>query len=200
MQTIQWPALLSFVLITTLTPGPNNIACASLGIRYGYRKALPFILGIVSAFFLIMLGAGLLSSWLQTALPNFESIVRVIGAAYIMWLAWHSIQASYDLEMDQAKVDGYARGFALSILNPKAIVFGLSVHGAFLNSIADDLLLVVFASIALASMAFLATSAWALFGAGIRQWLDNPRVVAWLNRALALLLVYTAIEISGLRG
>jgi threonine/homoserine/homoserine lactone efflux protein len=62
MQTIQWPALLSFVFITTLTPGPNNIACASLGIRYGYRKALPFILGIVSAFFLIMLGAGLISS------------------------------------------------------------------------------------------------------------------------------------------
>ncbi len=198
MQSIQWPALLSFVLITTLTPGPNNIACASLGIRHGYRKALPFIAGIGAAFFLMMLGAGLLSAWLQEALPNFQTYVRIFGAGYILWLAWHIYQASYDLEMDEQVPEGFGRGFILAGLNPKVVVFGLSVHGAFLSGIADQLGLVAFASAALASMAFIATSSWALFGAGIRRWSNNPRLVNWLNRILALLLVYTAIEISGL--
>lgn len=200
MQTIQWPALLSFVLVTTMTPGPNNIACASLGIRYGYRKTLPFILGIVSAFFLMMFAAGLLAAWLQTALPNFERIIRWLGAIYILWLAWQSYQATYDLELRDREPEGYLSGLILAALNPKVVVFGLSVHGAFLSAIAGNMLWVALASAALAVMAFIATSSWALFGAGIRRWLGNPRVVAWLNRGLALLLVYTALEISGLLG
>ena len=200
MQAIQWPALISFVLVTTLTPGPNNIACASLGIRYGYRKTLPFILGIVSAFFLMMLAAGLLAAWLQTSLPNFERIVRWLGAIYILWLARQSYQATYDLELEEREPEGYLKGFVLAALKPKVGVFGLSVHGAFLNAIASDIFRVTLASAALAIMAFVATSAWALFGAGIRRWLGSPRVVAWLNRGLALLLVYTALEISGLLG
>lgn len=200
MQAIQWPALISFVLVTTLTPGPNNIACASLGIRYGYRKTLPFIVGIVSAFFLMMLAAGLLAAWLQTALPNFERIVRWLGAIYILWLARQSYQATYDLELEEREPEGYLKGFVLAALNPKVVVFGLSVHGAFLSAIAGDIIRVALASAALAIMAFVATSAWALFGAGIRRWLGSPRVVVWLNRGLALLLVYTALEISGLLG
>lgn len=200
MQAIQWPALLSFVLVTTLTPGPNNIACASLGIRYGYRKTLPFILGIVSAFFLMMFAAGLLAAWLQTALPNFERIIRWLGAIYILWLAWQSYQATYDLELRDREPEGYLSGLILAALNPKVVVFGLSVHGAFLSAIAGNMLWVAVASAALAMMAFIATSSWALFGAGIRRWLGNPQVVAWLNRGLALLLVYTALEISGLLG
>jgi len=169
-----------------------------MGIRYGYRRTIPFILGIVSAFFLTMLGSGLISAWLSQVLPSFESVIRIVGAIYILWLAWHIYQASFELEIGADKIDGYGRGFFLSAVNPKVIVFGLSVHGAFLSSIAGEISQVAFASIALAGMAFIATSTWALFGAAIRKWLQKPRVVAWLNRGLAALLVYTAIEISGL--
>ncbi len=198
MSDIPINAMLAFVLITTYTPGPNNIACASSGILYGYRKTLPFILGIVSAFFLIMLLSGILSSWLNQRLPNFEGLIRSIGALYILWLAYHSLRASYELDAEVREAAGYGRGFLLSALNPKAIVFGLSVHGAFLSPIADDLGLVAIASLILAGVTFTATSTWALFGAAIRRWLRNPKIQLTLNAFLALLLLYTAIEISGL--
>lgn len=198
MNEIPIRALVTFVLITTYTPGPNNIASASSGILYGYRKTLPFLLGIISAFFIIMLSSGLLSAKLNALLPNFEAMIRILGAVYILWLAYHALRASYDFEISNQDAPNYRQGFLLSILNPKGIVFGLSVHGAFLNPIADDLLLVLLASILLASVAFTAISTWALFGAAIRHWLRNPLVQRWLNATLALLLVYTAIEISGL--
>lgn len=195
---IQFIPLMTFVLITTFTPGPNNIASASSGILYGYRKTLSFIFGIVSAFFILMLSAGLLSSRLNDILPNFERGIRIIGSLYIIWLAYHSFRASYELESNESEAANFRQGFLLSILNPKAIVFGLSVHGAFLNPISDDLYLVILASAMLAGVTFIATSTWALFGAAIRHWLRNPLVVRWLNAILALLLLYTAIEISGL--
>lgn len=198
MPDIAISALLTFVFITTFTPGPNNIASASSGILYGYRKTLPFLLGIVSAFFLIMLAAGLLSGWLNARIASFEAIIRIVGALYIMWLAYHSLKASYTFDAELQDAADFRQGFSLSILNPKGIVFGLSVHGAFLNPIAGNLLLVTIASLLLAGVAFTATSTWALFGAGIRQWLRNPLLQRWLNAILALLLIYTAIEISGL--
>jgi len=198
MNDIPIRALLTFVFITTFTPGPNNIASASSGILYGYRRTLPFLSGIISAFFIIMFSSGLLSAKLNNILPNFEAMIRIAGAIYILWLAYHSFMASYDFEVKKEDAVGFRQGFLLSILNPKGIVFGLSVHGAFLNPIADDPVLVLLASILLAGVAFTATSTWALFGAGIRHWLRNPLVQRWLNATLALLLVYTAIEISGL--
>ena len=200
MNDIPIRALLTFMFITTFTPGPNNIASASSGILYGYRKSLPFLSGIFSAFFISMLGSGLLSAKLSEVLPNFEAIIRIVGAIYILWLAYHTFMASYDFDVENDDAGSFRQGFLLSILNPKVVVYGMSVHGAFLNPIANDLLLVILASFVLASVAFIATTAWALFGAGIRQWLRNPIAQRWLNATLALLLVYTAIEISGLFG
>ena len=54
--------LISFVFVTTFTPGPNNISSASMGMRYGYRKTVAYLLGISSGFFVVMLACALLSN------------------------------------------------------------------------------------------------------------------------------------------
>ena len=79
--------LLSFVLITTFTPGPNNISSASMGISYGYRKTFRYLVGITAGFFLVMLCCATLSHLLLQLLPAAEGYLRIIGALYICWLA-----------------------------------------------------------------------------------------------------------------
>ena len=49
--------LISFVIVTTFTPGPNNISSAAMGVAYGYRRTIPYLFGIASGFFLVMLAA-----------------------------------------------------------------------------------------------------------------------------------------------
>ena len=41
-------ALISFVAVTTYTPEQNNISSASMGVLYGYKRTLPYMLGISS--------------------------------------------------------------------------------------------------------------------------------------------------------
>jgi cysteine/O-acetylserine efflux protein len=77
---INWPALISFLVVTLLSPGPNNLSCISLGIRRGYRVALTYIWGIVLGIFTQSLISGLVSKTLTEAFPSFESILRVVGA------------------------------------------------------------------------------------------------------------------------
>ena len=55
-------AMLSFILVTTFTPGPANISSASMGILYGYRNSLRFLAGLATAVFLMMLFSGLVST------------------------------------------------------------------------------------------------------------------------------------------
>ncbi len=191
-------ALASFVVITTFTPGPNNISSASMGILYGYKRTLNYLAGIVTGFFLVMLICGWISATLREILPSFENILRVIGAIYILWLAYHTFKASYAFEENQQVRLGFAKGFFLQLLNPKGIVYGLTIYSTFLGTRVTGLLSLILSAMVLASVGFSAISTWTLFGASIRAYLNQPRLNQILNTALSLLLVYTAIELSGI--
>lgn len=191
-------ALLSFVVITTFTPGPNNISSASMGVLFGYKATSRYIFGIGVGFFLIMMLCGLISTTLLQILPDFENVLRVIGAIYILWLAFHTIKASYTFRENQQPLMGFSKGFMLQLLNPKVIVYGLTVYATFLGGIVSKPLFLITSASFLAFVGFVAPSTWALFGSAIRTYLDQPRVKQILNAVLSLLLVGTAIELSGL--
>ncbi|MFC2065154.1 LysE family translocator [Chloroflexota bacterium] len=190
-------AFISFVLITTFTPGPNNISSASMGILFGYQKASKYLVGITMGFFTLMLLCGWISKTLLQLLPSFEGYLGIIGAAYILYLAWHTFRASYDFNEGDQKVLGFTRGFLLQILNPKAIVFGLTVYSTFLGSFELSFISLSLSAAGFAGLTFAAISTWALFGAGIRAYLKNRVISRLVNTLLSLLLVYTAVKISG---
>ncbi len=191
-------ALISFIVVTTYTPGPNNISAASMGVLYGYKRTLPYMLGIVSGFFLMLILSGLVSGFLLDKIPAFEGVLRIAGAGYILWLAWHTLQASYTFDGDEEqKPLGYLQGFFLQVLNVKVIVYGLTLYGTFLAGRISSLLILILSAAVLATVGFTAVSLWTLFGAVIRNYLHQPKVRRSVNIALALLLVYTAVDLSG---
>ncbi len=189
--------LLSFVLITTYTPGPNNISSTSMGVRYGYRRSLRYLLGITTGFFLVMLLCGLISGTLTSIFPSFEIVLRIVGAVYILWLAYETLRATYTFEDNVRGELGFVRGALLQILNPKGVIYGLTLYSTFLLGTAGKPTQMLLSAAGLAATAFSAVSTWALFGSAIRRFLH----VAWLrqmvNAVLALLLIYTAVEVSG---
>lgn len=89
--------MLSFVLVTTYTPGPNNISSTSMGVLYGYERTLPYLLGITTGFLLLMVLCGLISGTLRSLVPAFETVLRIVGAAYVLWLAYETLRATYTL-------------------------------------------------------------------------------------------------------
>ena len=191
-------ALISFVAVTTYTPGPNNISAASMGVLYGYKRTLPYMLGMVSGFFMMLTLTGLISGFLLEKIPAFELILRIAGALYILWLAWHTLQASYTFdEEEETKPLGYLQGFLLQVLNVKVIVYGLTLYGTFLADKIPSLLQLVLSALIFAGVGFTSVSLWTLFGAGIRRYLNRPKVRQAVNIFLALLLVYTAVDMSG---
>ena len=198
MMSINIIAFFSFVLVTTFTPGPNNISSASMGVLHGYKRTLKYLLGIATGFFFVMVLCGWISTTLLKVFPSFETTLRFIGAGYILWLAFETLRASYTFQEGGQSLMGFARGLLLQVLNPKVIVYGLTLYSTFLAPITGNPAYLVLSALLLTAIAFCATSTWALFGWAIRTYLHQPRIRRFVNLGLSLLLVYTAIELSGL--
>jgi cysteine/O-acetylserine efflux protein len=189
--------VLSFVLVSTFTPGPSNIASASMGVLHGYKRTLSYQAGLAAGVFFVMLVSGWVSSALLQMVPALELALRYLGAAYMLYLAVAILKASYLFAERDTPPLGFAHGIMLQILNPKLYFYALTLFSAFLVSTTNNLALLVLVAALLAATAFCATSTWALFGAAIKTYLRQPRVKVVVNILLALLLVFSALELVG---
>ena len=195
---IELAPFLTFVLVACFTPGPNNISSASMGVLYGYKKTLPYLLGIFSGLTLLMFLCGLIAGSLFSLVPGLEKWLRYIGALYILWLAYHILHASYNFQSEEKPSLGTFKGIILQLVNPKAVVYGMTIYSTFLAPIVKDPLLLVLSALFSGTITFIAVSTWTLFGSAIKTYLHRPRIRQGVNVVLSLLLVYTAIDISGL--
>jgi len=185
-------AFLSFVLITTFTPGPNNIMAMANASRHGFKRSVRFTLGVGAGFFLMIGLSVAFSVALYHAIPTIKPAMTVIGACYILWLAWKTATSSSG-EDSTAAQNTFLSGLLLQFLNPKAILYGLTVASTFLVPYYHSAPVFVAFAAALAFVAFVATSCWALFGSVFRRFMtENHRVVGYI---MGLLLVLCAVSL-----
>ena len=86
----------------------------------------------------------------------------------------------------------------MQVVNPKVIVYGMTLYSTFLAPIVKDPAWMIASAIFSGTVTLIAISAWTLFGSAIKTFLRQPRFRLGVNVVLALLLVYTAVDISGL--
>jgi cysteine/O-acetylserine efflux protein len=145
-----------------------------------------------------MMVCAYLSSALLAFLPSAERYLRWIGAGYIIWLAVSILKSNPSDSAADKTAMAFTRGFMLQLFNPKVAVFGLTLYSTFLASISSRIDFLTLSALAFAAVAFAATSTWALFGAAIKQKLKNDGFRKMINTSLSLLLIYTAVELSGI--
>jgi cysteine/O-acetylserine efflux protein len=169
-----------------------------MAVLHGYKNTLRYQVGLAVGVFLLMFLSGLLSGTLVGIFPMFEPVMRYIGAAYILYLAFAILKASYRFTEKEVKPLGVTNGFLLQISNPKLFIYAFSLFSGFLVSMSGNMAQIVFISVLLAAVSFCATSLWAIFGTTIKTYLHHPRVKGSVNIVLSLLLVYTALDLVGL--
>jgi cysteine/O-acetylserine efflux protein len=154
---------------------------------------------VTSGFLIIMLACATLSSLLGRVLPAATPWLRGVGSVYILWLAFSVYRNSDRLLSDpgRSKPLRFLNGFALQFVNPKAAFFGLTVYSAFLQPWLGTSSALRWSPLVLASVTFAAVSTWALGGHLVRTWINTPGRARALGVILALALVYTAVDLSG---
>jgi len=81
-----------------------------------------------------------MSTELLQLFPAVEGILRIVGALYLLWLAFHRLKAGYAFEEGERISLGFSRGLLLQVLNPKLIVYGLTLYATFLAGVVTNYL------------------------------------------------------------
>ena len=189
--------VLGYALVAIFTPGPNNITSSSLGMRLGYRGALRFVTGVATGFFCILLTSGLVTELLVSAYGRVAIVLKIAGVLYLLWIAWTVIRPEDHAHASPTATGTRFRdGLLLQFVNPKVILFGLTMYATLLAPLTKNWLAVVLSAAVLAVLSFCSTSLWALLGAGIQRFIANPRIKFVYSLVLVALLFYAAWSIA----
>ncbi len=192
-----WLPLLGFAVAASITPGPNVLMVAAGAAGHGVRGVLPMMLGITGGFTAMLLIVGLGLAAPLTASPTLHDALRLVAAAWLLWLAW-KIAAAPPAQRGAAQPPmGFVQAALFQWVNPKAwMVAGAAVTG---YTLAGEALLPQVASIAIAfglvSMPCLLV--WAMMGAGTRRLLRGPTALRRFNIAMGLLLAVSVLPLLG---
>ena len=201
MENIDFVSLFAFTCINIFTPGPANIACTSMAIKHGLRESINFISGASIGFTLVTLLAGLFSNFLLVLIPSLESIMRWVGSAYILYLAYNILKTDYSLAQNNkiaANTLSFKHGVFLQLFNPKGLMFALTIYTVFLYTLSGKLHLIFLSTLTLGLICFGSYLLWAFLGARISSFMKQEHFKRIVNLVLALLLVYSAIKLTGI--
>ena len=188
-----WFSFLTYAVVTAVTPGPNNLMSMSNGSRKGFQGALPFNFGILVGFTVVMVACTAFCSVLSVWIPRLKTPMLVLGALYMLYLAWETFRSTGELESRSAR-DGFLSGLLLQFINPKIYLYCiLSMEAYILPYFPGRPLTLLGFALLLALIGFLFTLAWSAFGSVFQRLFS--RHAKLVNTIMALLLVYCAISL-----
>lgn len=194
----EFTALLVLATAMSFSPGPNTTLSTALGANHGLRRALPFVCAVPVGWGALLLVCALGLGALVLAVPLLSWAVKVVGVAYLLWLAFKVSQSRQLSEADASRLSvTFWQGAALQFVNIKAWMLALAiVSGWIAGREAPGMRLAIVLPVMLA-YAFVSNLAYALAGSLLREWLSGPDGsglrLRWFNYVMAAVLVATAV-------
>ncbi len=182
-------AFLTFALVSSITPGPNNTMLLISGVNFGVRRTIPHLLGVTFGFSILVLVSGLGLGEIFTKWPILDTVLRYGCAVYLLYLAWQILHSSQVRVDDQTKKPiSFFQALMFQWINPKAWV--MAVVGVTTYVPAEHFYLNVMILIGwFIIFVFCSGGAWALCGNWIQNFLHRPNYLRTFNITMAILLV-----------
>jgi threonine/homoserine/homoserine lactone efflux protein len=183
-------AFVIFAFVMFITPGPNNTMLLSSGLTYGFRRTVPHIVGVTVGFAFMVGAVGVGLGAVFIAYPVLQTILKYIGAAYLIYLAWQIGMAEPSApEQDNSRGPMTFWGAAMfQWVNAKGWVMVIGTITAYAAIAAFPLNIVIQVGLSLL-LGALSCTAWALFGTALRPVLTSRTAVRAFNIVMALLLL-----------
>jgi len=185
-----------YYFVMYATPGPNNSILTASGVKFGFMRSIPNIIGISSGhgIQLALVCFGLGSLFMQ--FPVLLEILKYIGACYLLYLAWKMFGSlNISITSEKSSPLKYYEAILFQFVNPKAWVICITAVSLFYpqkeNLMIGTLFLVIMSTI----INLPSISIWAFGGSVIRHYLSNEKLKKIIEWLLAILLFGTAISI-----
>lgn len=189
----EFTALMVLVTAMSFSPGPNTTLSAALAANGGLRRAMRFVLAVPVGWTLLLLLSAAGIGALVVAVPALRLVIKGLGIAYLLWLAWKLSRSTTLGRADEANLSiGFYQGVMLQFINIKAWLLALTLVAGWIAGQPDALGRFAIVAPVMLIYAFVSNLAYAVVGAVLRSWLAEGRRLLWFNRGMAAVLVLTA--------
>ena len=181
-------ALILYALVSSITPGPNNLMLMASGANFGLLRTLPHMLGVALGFTFMVALLGLGLAQVFALWPPLHLVLKVASAGFMLWLAWKIGHAAPPSEATaEARPLTFLQAAAFQWVNPKAWAMATTAIAAYAPSqtpLGGVMVALVFGAVNLPSI-----TAWVVLGRQIRRLLTSQRRLTVFNWTMAGLLV-----------
>lgn len=186
---------MAFAFIGSITPGGSTLFSSSTGSRFGFRRSVPVLSGLVVGFTVLTAVSAVGLGALLHEVGAIKIAVKVAGTIYLLWLAYHiGTSGAPNLNASTAGTPPVFRtGVIFNLVNPKAwtvVVSATAAYASLTNETAVFAL--VFTSI-WAVCCTIACITWCASGHALSRVLNTDRQWRIVNSILGLLLALTVI-------
>jgi homoserine/homoserine lactone efflux protein len=124
-------------IVIIIVPGPTVTLIIASSMRHGIRAGLANVAGGQFGIALMIVIAGIGLTTVIEAMGHWFELLRLLGAAYLIWMGWQMIRSSGKLASGAAAVAPrggfFLQGFLVAVSNPKTLIF----FGAFFPQFID---------------------------------------------------------------
>ena len=188
-------ALATFYFTMFFTPGPNNAMLTASGMKFGFTRTLPHLMGI-SLGHIIQIGLtcfGLANLFL--IYPQVQLYMKILCFLYLIYLGWKMIGSFSLIQKETGRPLKFYEASLFQFINPKAWSIAITVASGFFPNGENIFIGVAFVTITAAVINLPTCSLWALFGSGLRKFVNNEKTKKIIEYLLAVLLVLTGLFI-----
>ena len=182
------PSFLLYCFVGGITPGPANLCSLGAALRYGRGPALRQWRGLFCGFFLDSMVAVALTWLLGAALSEYVGMLSWVGAAYLLWMAWHMLRSSgADVRNDPA-APSFRTGLLVNLTNVKVIIFCIAALSGYVLPYSRSLWALLPVGIFLPFTGPLCNLVWLFAGASLQKLFANHRKTVDVVMAFSLAL------------
>ena len=188
MPTSLIPSFLIYCYIGAITPGPANLCSLSAALRYGKKAALLQWRGIFAGFACVSMASVLVTWLLGAALSRYVGYLSWIGAAYILWLAWHTLQSSGVKADSDPAYPCFKNGLLLQLSNVKIMIYCLTAMTSYVLPYSRSFWHLLAVGIFMPFTGPIGNLVWLFAGASVQKLFANHRRAVDIVMAVALAL------------
>ena len=195
VDTTLWGTIL-FVSIVSMTPSPNDLLLAASGANYGFIRTLPHMCGVIVGFALMVVASGFGLGIILNEFPQVILPMKIISVSFLIYLSWRIAKGGAHVIEGKAQPLSFLPAVLFQTINPKGILFLLSIMGAQVSDTGPLLPQLIPLFILLPAFTVLSAVTWTIFGAAIGRLMQSQQAFKIFNVIMASVLIICVIPIA----
>ena len=175
----------TFVFISSITPGPNNLMLATSSLNFGFYRTIPQILGIIFGFFIIITLCFFGIEIISIIYPKLLLILTFFSVVFLTYIIYRILIFEFKNSNTTSRPFSFFEGLSFQLINPKGIFVIISSVTTFSDITNNNILNYILLITVFLISTLISTCIWSLFGKIISIYFTNKKYFKLFKYSMA---------------